>query len=113
MRLSNNLCRCIEDGLENVALAERELEVGSATYAVLLATRQVVRDAMADGYISRGERHDIDTHMAVVEAGLLQALALDVEDHGLGRTLAGRLDGMSRKGHGSAANAPAECGLSR
>jgi hypothetical protein len=43
------------------------------------------------------QRHDIDTRLAVVEAGLVQTIALDVEDLELSRRLAGRLDGMSRK----------------
>jgi hypothetical protein len=97
MNISNNLARCIEDGLENVAIVDREIEIDSTVYACLLATKRAICDAWADGYISRRERHDIDTRLAVVEAGLVQTIALDVEDLELSRRLAGRLDGMSRK----------------
>jgi len=113
VRISNNLCRCIEDGLENVALADREIEVDGIAMDMLLATRRIGRAAMADGTMTRREWQRIEDRMSMLESALVQTLALDVEDLELSKRLAGRLDGMSRKGHGSAANAPAECGLSR
>lgn len=96
-RTSNNLCRAIEESLDDVGRRMHEIDIdGACQSAFQLAWRELER-ALADGYVSRREYRQVKECYQTGECGLVQVLALDVEGLECARTHAGRLDGMCRK----------------
>lgn len=93
-RYSTNLATAIESGLDNQALALEEGRVGDAVVLTFDATQRLIDKAIADGQITRRERIDIRTHLAVVAEGLAQMVTLDRQDAEVGRVICGAHEGL-------------------